>query len=109
MKIESVDKKYTLGVSDVLSASLIMSMDIYYDTVASIVKEKKIEGTVNEINTKAFKGVKLFVKTGDSDSEEVEISKVTVSSFGVTIFLKGKNDSINVSYDSFKHSIKNKM
>ena len=109
MKIESVDTKHTLGVSDTLAALFIMSMDIYYDTVASVIKEKGIKGTVDEISTKAFKGNKLYVKTIDLEVGEFEISKVNVSSFGIEIFLKGQNDSIHVSYDSIKHSIKNRL
>ena len=107
MKVESVDGK-VLGIGTDLVLLLQMAMNIYYETIESVVKEKDIDGTCEPIETKQFKGKGFFIRAYDKDiSNLVTISKVIVGSFGVEIFMQGQKDSINISYDGIKLAIKN--
>lgn len=107
MKVGSVDGK-VLGIGTDLVLLLKMAMDIYYETIQSVIKEKGISGTFEPIKSKQFKGKGFFIQAYDKDiSNLVTISKVIVGSFGVEIFLKGQNDSINISYDGIELAIKN--
>lgn len=107
MKLVSVNKELTIETTESLAEKLKFAMDIYYETVMSISKQKKFEGTVNPMVTKLFKGIRIVLFKGKSEyGTETSIASVEVSSFGVDIFFSGENDSMTISYDSIKKKLK---
>jgi len=106
MKVKSIDNK-TLGIGDNLVFLFMMAMDIYYETVQAVCKEKEVKGTVEPIITKVFKGKGIFIETKNNPTSELlTISKVEVGSFGITLFFVDGKEDIIISYDSLKLAIK---
>lgn len=106
--VETSDNKF-LDLSPDLALSLKLAMDIYYETVHSISIKKKVQGTIEPILTKKFKGKGFFIKNNISDKSTDNIKEITlieVSSFGVELRLKGTKETICVSYDSLEMAIK---
>jgi len=85
----------------------VMAIDINYDTIMAVMKEKNIKGTVEPIMTKRFKGKAIFIKSEENPTDElVTISILELSIAGLQLFFKGRNDSVYISDDIFEMAIK---